>query len=58
MFKVCMYVQYFLFFLFSRPIIVKGISGIPGFIDYKFESMTKLKENEINMYVRSVSVHS
>ena len=49
---------FFLFFLVGHPIVVKGISGIPGFIDYKFESMTKLKENEISMSVRSVSVHS
>ena len=49
---------FFLFFLVGRPIVVKGISGIPGFVDYELESVTKLKENEINMYVRSVSGQS
>ena len=47
-----MYVQYFLFFFVGRPIVVKGISGVPGFIDYEFESVTKLKENEISTYSR------
>ena len=38
-----------LFFLVGRPIVVKGISGIPSLIDYKFESVTELKENEVNI---------
>ena len=40
---------FFLLFLVGRPIVVKGISRIPGFVDYKLESVTKLKENEISI---------